>query len=110
MLSIERIPPELAKTKNFTKANCENGHEQMKFTEESSLQVTFFFCLEQGVIQSDALFAWRFFVAVEMLGIAIRQNPDFKGISFAEMQTKFLQHGDGITGVLANLDSANSFI
>lgn len=43
MLGIEGTLSELGKTKNFTKVHCENGHQHMKLTDESSLPATLFF-------------------------------------------------------------------
>ena len=42
-----------------------------------------FFTLERGVRQGDV-------VAVETLAIAIRQNPDIKGIAIGKEETKLL--------------------
>ena len=43
-----------------------------------------------------------------MLAIAIRQNPDIKGIVIGQEETKVLQYADDTTATLADVDSAKS--
>ena len=47
-------------------------------------------------------------IAVEMLAIAIRQNPDIKGIAvIGKEERKVLQNADDTHATLADVDSAN---
>ena len=64
------------------------------------------FSLERGVRQGDPLSPYLFIVAVETLAIAIRQNPDIKGISIGKEETKLLQYADDTTAVLSDTNSA----
>ena len=67
-----------------------------------------FFPLERGVRQGDTLSPYLFLIAVETLAIAIRQNPDIKGIVIGKEETKVLHYADDTTATLANVDSAKS--
>ena len=67
-----------------------------------------FFPLERGVGQGDPLSPYLFLIAVETLAIAIRQNPDIKGIVIGKEETKVLQYADDTTATLADVDSAKS--
>jgi len=67
-----------------------------------------FFPLERGVRQGDPSSPYLFVIAVETLAIAIRQNPDIKGIVIGKEETKVLQYADGTTATLADVDSAKS--
>ena len=64
--------------------------------------------LERGVRQGDPLSPYLCAIAVETLAIAIRQNPDIKGIVIGQEETKVLQYADDITATLADVDSAKS--
>ena len=67
-----------------------------------------FFPLQRGVRQGDPLSPYLFVIAVETLAIAIRQNPDIKGIVIGQEKTKVLQYADDTTATLADVDSAKS--
>ena len=67
-----------------------------------------FFPLQRGVRQGDPLSPYLFVIAVETLAIAIRQNPDIKGIVIRQEETKVLQYADDTTATLADVDSAKS--
>ena len=67
-----------------------------------------FFPLERGVRQGDPLSPYLFVIAVETLAIAIRQDPDIKGIVIGKEETKVLQYADDTTATLADVDSAKS--
>jgi len=60
-----------------------------------------FFTLERGVRQGDV-------VDVETLAIAIRQNPDKKGIVIGKEETKLLQYAHDTTAILSDTDSAKT--
>ena len=64
------------------------------------------FKLERGVRQGDPLSPYLFIVAVEMLAIAIRQNPAIKGIVIGKEETKLLQYADDTTAMFADTNSA----
>ena len=51
---------------------------------------------------------YLFVTAAEALAIAIRQNPDIKGIVFGKEEMKVLQYPDDTTATLVNKDSAKS--
>ena len=57
------------------------------------------FKLERGVRQGDLLSPYLFIAAVEMLAIAIRQNPAIKGIVIGQEETKLLQYADDTTAM-----------
>ena len=67
-----------------------------------------FFPLERGVRKGDPLSSYLFVIAVETLAIAIRQDPDIKGIVIGKEETKVLQYADDTTATLADVDSAKS--
>ena len=67
-----------------------------------------FFTLERGVRQGDPLSPYLFVVAVETLAIAIRQNPDKKGIVIGKEETKLLQYADDTIAILSDTDSAKT--
>ena len=45
---------------------------------------------------------------METLAIAIRQNPDIKGIAIGNEETKLLQYADDTTAILSDTDSAKT--
>ena len=53
-----------------------------------------YFPLEQGFWQGDPLSPYPFIVVVETLAIAIRQNPEIRGLSIENEETKILQYAD----------------
>ena len=59
---------------------------------------------DRGILLSPYLFL----IVVETVAIAIRQNPDIKGIVIGEEETKVLQYADDTTATLADVDSAKS--
>ena len=65
------------------------------------------FKLELGVRQGYLLSPYLFIVAVEMLAIAICQNPAIKGIVIGKEETKLLQYADDTTAILADTNSAS---
>jgi len=69
---------------------------------------SYFFTLEQGVRQGDALSTYLFVVSVETLAFVIRQNPDIKGIAIGKEETKLLQYADDTTAILSDTDSAKT--
>ena len=50
-----------------------------------------------GVRQGDHLSSYLFVIAVEILGFAIGQNSQIKGILICKEETKVLQFGDVTT-------------
>jgi len=67
-----------------------------------------FFPFKRGVRQGNSLSPYFFVIAVETLAIAIRQNPDIKGIVIGKEETKVLRYADDTTATLADVDSAKS--
>ena len=69
-----------------------------------------FFRLIFGVQQGDPLSPYLVVVAVEVLGIAIRQNSQVtcKGIVIGTEQTKLLQFADDTTVTLSDANSAST--
>jgi len=65
-----------------------------------------YFNLTRGVRQGDPLSPYLFFLAVETLAIAIRENVEIKGIAIDKQETKLLQYADDTTAVLSDTESA----
>ena len=67
-----------------------------------------YFKIERGVRQGDPLSSYLFVTAIEILGIAIRNQDYIKGIKINDLETKLLQFADDTTVVSSDLDSARA--
>ena len=64
-----------------------------------------FFKLHRGVRQGCPLSAYLFIIAIEILAIKVRNNPDIKGIKIGHQELKISLLADDITLLLKNIES-----
>ena len=63
------------------------------------------FKLGRGTRQGDPISGYLFILVIELLSIAIRANPQIKGIKIGEVELKLSQFADDTTVTLANEES-----
>ena len=67
-----------------------------------------YFTLQRGVRQGDPHSPYLVVIAAEVLGIAVRQDKEIKGIRIGKKETKLLQYADDTTAVLSDINSART--
>ena len=68
-----------------------------------------YFYLKRGARQGDPCLSYLFVIAVEILGFAIGQNSQIKGIVIFKEDTKLLQYADDTTATLSHKLRSNTF-
>lgn len=66
-----------------------------------------YFPLQKGVRQGDPLSPYLFLIAIELLSIAIRNDPEVEGISIDSEEFKIVQYADDMTAFLSNVKAAD---
>ena len=69
-----------------------------------------YFELGEGVREGDPLSPYLFILIAEILGNAIRQNENIKGIKLKHSEIKILQYADDTCGILQDIKSAKHFL
>ncbi len=69
-----------------------------------------YFKVSRGLRQGDPLSSYLFVLCVELLAIAIREDPQIKGIKVDSHELKLVQYADDTTAIVKDIDSVENVL